>query len=460
MTLSRTQESQILDLHLSGFTQRHIAINTEVCLDSVNKRIQNFKQRGTVHLNKKDKRSRYNPMEEQTRKRIRFYLALEKRKTNYTVEQIYSFLIEEGFEISKSNTREWLRLERNRLKESYLDIHYEPGNMVQFDWGSKKISLYGRSQVVYFAVFALPFSNYRFVHVGHKMNSQAFLDAFISFSKHIGCVFPILLIDNMKIAVRYRSFKNNQVQLTDLFEQLNTHYHMQVRPCTPYKPNQKGTVENAVGTLKKELNGLRQDFQTLQQLQEAVNSVFNRLNNQRHPTKNDTCMNLMKHEQALAAPLPSKHLIYFQETEKKVMNNTLVSFDGNKYSAPEDYKGEKIIVQYNDRTVRLVSKTGKVLAKYSRCYGKGYKKYRVWNMLTKLQLKSNGFDQSKEKRQMPRWLKELYHYDFEKFSNEFFAFLELIRNVSKDQVKRLINYHRSYGIKLSLDSAIDFITKW
>lgn len=167
----------------------------------------------------------------------------------------------------------------------------------------------------------------------------------------------------------------------------------------------------------------------------------------------------MKHERALANPMPNKHYKHFHETEKKVMSNTLVSFEGNKYSAPEEYKGEKVIVQYNERTVRLVSKTGNVLAKYSRCYGKGYKKYRVWNMLSKLKRKSDGFDQSKERRQMPKWLNKLYKNEFENEADEFFTFLELIQNVSKSKVKKMLQFHRAYEKKLTIYTAMDFISR-
>ncbi|WP_419957999.1 hypothetical protein [Psychrobacillus psychrotolerans] len=45
----------------------------------------------------------------------------------------------ENIEVSKSKAKEWLCIERNRLKESYLDIYQAPGEMVQFDWGTKRI---------------------------------------------------------------------------------------------------------------------------------------------------------------------------------------------------------------------------------------------------------------------------------------------------------------------------------
>lgn len=459
MVLSQKQESEILDLHLSGLSQRVISKKVEVCLDSVNNRVNLFRQTGTVHKKKKN-RSLYNPFEEVTRQRIRYYLSLEKRKCRYTVNQVFNLLIEEGFEVSKSKVGQWVRLERNRLKESYLDIFYQPGHMVQFDWGSKKIKVSGVNRTIYFAVFALPFSNYRYIHVTEKMNANSFVDAFICFTKHVGCVFPILLIDNMKIAVKQRSYRNNQVEFTVLFNQLSHHYGLEVRTCTPYRPNQKGTVENAVSTLKRELHGLNQNFHSIKELQRSVHIVFNRLNRKMHPNKKNTCTNLMKNEKAFAGSVPSRHYIYYQETARIVKNNTLVSFDGNHYSAPEEYKGERILIQYNENIVKLVSKNGRTLAKYKRCYGKGYKKYRVWNLLSLLQRKSDGFEQSHQKRQMPKWLKEIYNKHFQNKTKDFLIFLELIQNSSKNKIKKLLYYHKAYNKRLTNESIIEFLSMW
>ncbi|UHA61426.1 IS21 family transposase [Metabacillus litoralis] len=459
MTLSRTQESQILDLHLIGTAQRTIAKEVAVCLDSVNKRIQHFKQTGTTHMTYRKRASQYDPKEEMVKQRIRYYLSLEKRKSRFTVNQLHINLLSDGYEVKKSKVGQWVRFERNRLKESYLDIYHEPGLAVQFDWGSKTVKVNQRNKLIHFAVFALPYSNYRYVHVTEKMDAKSFVDAFISFTKHIKCVFSILLIDNMKIAIKNRSFRENQIQLTDLFKQLESHYGMTVRPCTPYRPNQKGTVENAVGTLKQEIQGLNQDYQSIKHLQNEINIILKRINNKKHPNKNNTCQNLMKYEQTLAGQVPSKHFVYFHEITRKVRNNTLVSFDGNYYSAPEEYKGEKVTIRYNDRTVKIISSEGKTLAKYSRCYGKGYKKYRVWNMICLHQQKSDGFEQSNQKRQLPRWLRKLYDQQFNQNAEDYFIFLELIKNVSRNNVKRLLNYHRAYDKQLTPISALDFISR-
>ncbi|WP_137792043.1 DDE-type integrase/transposase/recombinase [Bacillus sp. E(2018)] len=119
----------------------------------------------------------------------------------------------------------------------------------------------------------------------------------------------ILLIDNMKIAVKHRSYRNTQVELTILFKQLSHHYGLEVRTCTPYRPNQKGTVENAVSTLKRELHGLNQNYHSIKELQRSVHVVFDRLNRKMHPSKKNICTNLMKNEKAFAGPVTSRHFI-------------------------------------------------------------------------------------------------------------------------------------------------------
>lgn len=52
MVLSRTKESQILDLILAGYSQRSIAKGAEICLATVNHRIKLFKQTGSTTYTK------------------------------------------------------------------------------------------------------------------------------------------------------------------------------------------------------------------------------------------------------------------------------------------------------------------------------------------------------------------------------------------------------------------------
>ena len=89
MSLSRTKESQILDLILAGYSQRSIAEKVDVCLATVNHRVQLFKETGSTKLISLKRTSRYEPIEELIRQRIRYYLAFETKRNRFTVDQLH-----------------------------------------------------------------------------------------------------------------------------------------------------------------------------------------------------------------------------------------------------------------------------------------------------------------------------------------------------------------------------------
>jgi hypothetical protein len=53
-----------------------------------------------------------------------------------------------------------------------------------------------------------------------SFDRHSFVESFTSFTTQIGGIYPILLIDNMKIAARYISYRKQQSKLTTLFRSL------------------------------------------------------------------------------------------------------------------------------------------------------------------------------------------------------------------------------------------------
>ena len=135
----------------------------------------------------------------------------------------------------------------------------------------------------------------------------------------------------------------------------------------------------------------------------------------------------------------------------------MVSFEANQYSVPEEYKGEWVKVYYCDHTLRILSNEGVILCKYTRCYGRNQKLYRVWNVLSKLQHKAAGFVQSREMRSMPRWLKRVFRASFLNAADEFIGFLALIKDYPKKTIKRMLRYHETFNIEMTLESVWTFL---
>ena len=240
MTLPLYKYDNILNFLIAGIPYQIIADIENVSPTTVCKSAHRYHETGCI-FPPRERKSVYNAVEELISKRIRYYLAIlttdvNKRCSSKVSNQlILQKLEEEGFQINSSMVKRLVRLERNRLKESFLDIYYEPSVMCQFDWGQKKITVNSCLRTIYFAVFALPYSNYRKVYITKNMNGKSFIRAFQEFSTEMNGVFPVLLIDNMKIAARSNIYAKKKKQLTKLFLDLSEFYGFEARLFTPYR---------------------------------------------------------------------------------------------------------------------------------------------------------------------------------------------------------------------------------
>ena len=181
-------------------------------------------------------------------KLLRYYAQDELRLSHYycrcllahnphlTKDELDCFLKNElKLSLKQYQVKNILAEEKMRLYAKHLDLCYNPGEAAQFDWGTIQLTINGGKKRICLAVFSFPYSNYRFYYATESMNKDCFLQAFQAFIKHIGAIPPVLIIDNMRIAVQYADGKR---KLTALFQQLEQHYGMKIKPCTPHRPNQ------------------------------------------------------------------------------------------------------------------------------------------------------------------------------------------------------------------------------
>lgn len=196
MTLPDATYQSIMHQLQHNIPIRKIANNEQISKTTVMESSKRLKSTGSILPSKKKRKSIYDPFIEKIKERIRYYISLQKslsyrkQQKSITYEDIYHNLQAEGFQISLSKTKELLRQEKNRLKKSYLDIFYAPGEIAQFDWGQSKIQINEKTKTIYFAVFALPYSNYRKVYITEKMDSKSFCYSF----KNLQMIWEVFLL--------------------------------------------------------------------------------------------------------------------------------------------------------------------------------------------------------------------------------------------------------------------------
>lgn len=419
MTLSLNTISSIQNMTAQKLSQRAIATIIGHALASVNKY---------------SKMMRYYSQDEL---RLSHYYCrcLLAHNADLTPDELTDFLKNElKIALKKVQIKHILAEEKMRLRAKYLNLCYKPGEAAQFDWGIIQLTIGGIQKRVFLAVFSFPYSNYRFYYVTESMNRAAFLQAFRSFISHIDAVPPVLIIDNMRIAVQY---EQGIRKLTPLFQQLEQHYNLKIKVCTPHRPNQKGNVENAVRTVKHHLVFMRA-YDTEKQLAASIKEWNKDLNAQPHHEKNDTILNLHQHEKQALLPIPKKRFVYYELKQCKVSKNGTIRFQTNTYSVPEQYSKQIVFVSHSKTTIYVKNKAGNIITTYNKNGKKRKRYYRIWHMLNKVKVKAPGFINSHEYKQLPKHLRLLYDKLCNKHTHFFIAILESFEHESAKKLKRFI----------------------
>lgn len=444
MQLAKEKYIEIHELIMNGYSYREISNEINISKNTPGALIKRFNNTGSI-LPSLSRASIYDPIINQLGERINLYLLSKRRTYNSWKKQklssyeIYELIKADGYEISKTKFKDLLRYEKNSIKESYFNIIHIPGEKVQFDWGKVTVTINNTDKRLFIAVFTLPFSNYRKAYIYESEDAHSFTRAFKEFIKDMNGVPPILLTDNMKIARIINKKNHKEKVLTRLFSDLSDYYDFEVEFCNPCRPNEKGGVENGVKVIKSEiLSSYMNSYNNIEELNTFISDTCERLNNNKHYKKNDTCTNLMKHEMFSFKPLPKSPYIYYQEDTRKVSNKGEISFKNNKYSVPSALRGETINIKYNKTLLYVVSKDNKILAKYKLSSVKHKRYHRIWYCKRKLLEKPNGFINSEEYRDLPRWMKIIFHNACKGDSIKFGNLLYKLLKKPKDTISKLV----------------------
>ncbi|GAB4074291.1 hypothetical protein GCM10028778_17940 [Barrientosiimonas marina] len=146
MTLNDATYREILDFILNGKPYREIAETVGVSKNTVTDLIKRLKDTGSIFPSAA-KTSIYDPVIKEIQEHIDHLLRL--RKSTYNIrhqiklsnKEIYLLLLAKGYNISRTKVTELIRLGKNKMKESHLNIVHLPGEAVQFDWGTIRVQI-------------------------------------------------------------------------------------------------------------------------------------------------------------------------------------------------------------------------------------------------------------------------------------------------------------------------------
>lgn len=292
----------------------------------------------------------------------------------------------------------------------YMQVHFpnfpeafgvqqvDPGEVCEIDFGylgmlpgagAKLIKTYGLAVV-------LPYSKLDFYAITYDQKLETLIKELENAFAYFGGTPKKLKVDNMKTAI----LKNQHYDLefNQDFLEFAYHYQTVIIPCTPYSPEQKGTVESGIKYLQGNFIAGRIFTDDADMKRQLRNWMDNYANKRIHGTtrKVPTEVFLSEEQEKLQA-LPDVPFAFFNRGTRTVGGNCHVHFENSYYSVPACLVGKEVTLRWNEHVLRVIAEGEQValhkksteLGKYvtQRSHLPAYKSYSATEHQAKFEAK-------------------------------------------------------------------------
>ena len=368
--ISMTKQNDIRQLWRQGDSVAEIARKTGVSRDTVYKYRdkEDFSPEPPIKKVRPSKLDPYKPLIDQ-------WLdddLRSGRKQRHTATRVHARLVEEcGADVSLSTVLRYVRAakaERRRDLDQYLDLVWAPGE-AQADFGEADFYILGvRTRLSYF-VLTFPFSNVGLAQVFPGENAECVCQALRNIFEFLGGVPTKLVFDNAAGVGRRVS---EQIRVTDLFAACSAHYGFRYRFCNPYSGNEKGAVENKVGTIRRNL------FVPIPQVRDV--DAYNRrlldkcmdMSSKKHWIKGEPEAQLFEEDRFALIGMPLKPfecVTYVTRRADKKGKVSVGEKGRHRYSSDPSLARQELIVGLRATVVEIYNADGTLVCIHDRAYG-------------------------------------------------------------------------------------------
>lgn len=261
-----------------------------------------------------------------------------------------------------------------------LTIRFETikGYQSQVDW-KEKLKLHninGNEYIISIFLIVLGNSRYKYIELTFDQTQTTLFKCLINSFKYFGGRTEEILFDNMKTIVDQVKSNFTDVVINSKAMQFSKDAGFKIVTCRPYRPRTKGKVE----TLAKIMNRLKAfdyEFNNKDDLVEIVKKLNHELNYvEKSQATNEIPINLFEKEKEYLTPVNYEILENYCLPEKtyKVSNESMISYQGIKYSVPLQYIGKSITVIDEDNVIHLY---------YNKKIIYSYKKIQIIDIITR-----------------------------------------------------------------------------
>jgi transposase len=292
------------------------------------------------------------------------------RKQRHTAKRIFDRLAaEHAFEGTYSPVQRFVSKwnVRHRLAgEGFTELVW-PAGTAQVDFGQAEAIIAGIRQVLHIFVVTFPFSNMRFVQAYRGETAECVCHGLRTVFDHIGAAPRHLVFEN---ATGIGRRVGTRVVESRLFAAFKLHYRCESRYCNPYSGHEKGSVENAVGFLRRNLMVPEPEAATLQGLNEVLMARCTALASTIHYRKGLPINELFAQDIAAGLELPGvgfDPVRYETRTADKTGN---VLIDGNTYAAGPSFHSRTLTIGLRHDVIEILDEHAAPVRSFPRVFGR------------------------------------------------------------------------------------------
>lgn len=298
------------------------------------------------------------------------------RKQRHTARRIHDRLVEEeGFQGSYETVRNFVRAARERIArerggreaQGYLVLDWRPGEC-QVDFGQADFRVRGTLRRGHYLVVEFPHSNVGLAQVFWGETAECVCHGLRAAFEFAGGVPSRAVFDN---ATEVGRRVGSKVVTSALFRAFAAHYGLDYSFTNPYSGNEKGSAENKVGALRRNLFVPVPSFHDVE--------AFNRRLLERcaaasegkpHYRKGAAESGLFEEDRAAMSPLPGAPFSCVAWATRKCDAQGCFKAGGDhRYSAGPALAGAEVAVAMGAFEVTVVGPGGEVAATYERMWG-------------------------------------------------------------------------------------------
>lgn len=272
-----------------------------------------------------------------------------------TAMAVYKFIVKKGYTGKYSIVADFVKHHKDtETKKAAIRFETNPGLQAQVDWKEDMTLISRRGQPFKINIFlmVMGYSRNKFIIITSDRNQDTLFRCMIEAFKYYGGLPQEILFDNMKTVVNHAKSSFAKTVFNDKFETFAKDMGFTPIACRPYRPQTKGKAE-ALAKLMDRLKVYNEEFDTWDDLIRITTEFRDDINKELSQGCDDIPIELFEKEKEYLLPLPHMELLtsYISRQEEKtypVNRESMIKYEGRKYSVPTRYIGERMTVTKDD----------------------------------------------------------------------------------------------------------------